>query len=76
MKGDATVDVRGIGVIRRIAKVKKVAKTVERGKIIEVISDDPRMPQLAEKMAKKIGGIEVVRVDKTDGEYHGYFRRI
>ena len=55
---------------------REESEILDVGDIIEVISDDPRMPKVAPKMAESIGTIECIDVKEEGGLYHGYFRRI
>ena len=71
------VDVRGLSPPERQKIVREESENLKPGEIIEVISDDERMPKLAPKIAQAIGTIEHIDVKKKeDGLYHGYFRRI
>jgi len=70
------VDVRGLNPKERQKIVIKESRKLEIGDIIEVISDDERMPKLAPKMAEAIGFIEFIDLKKEEGLYHGYFKRI
>ena len=77
MKIKKVVDVRGLNPQERQKLVKEKSEKLEIGEIIEVISDDERMPKLAPKIAEATGTIEYIDVKKEkDGLYHGYFKRI
>ena len=71
------INVIGKSVKERQQIVKEESKELKLGEVIEVITDDERMPKVAGKMAQMIGTIELIEViKKDDGFYHGYFRRI
>ena len=72
-----SVNTVGLDVKARQNLVREKALSLSANEVLEVVSDDPRMPQVAEHVAKALGIIEVIRVDREeDGLYHGYFRRI
>ena len=75
MEVKLTVDTRGLSPDARQRLVKEKASELNPGDIVEVISDDDRMPKLASHIAKVLGIIELINVVKEeDGLYHGYFR--
>ena len=76
MEVKKVVDVRGLNPKERQKIVMEESKKLETGEIIEVISDDERMPKLAPKMAEAMGNIEFINVKKENGLYHGYFKKI
>lgn len=71
-----TIDTRGLNPDVRQRLVKEKASGLNPGDVVEVISDDDRMPKVAYHIAKVLGIIELIDVvKKEDGLYHGYFKR-
>ncbi len=71
------VDVRGLNPAERQEKVRSTAIKLKSGEVIEIISDDPRMPQLAPKIVKALGGLEIIKVEEgKEGLFHTYLRKV
>ncbi|MCD6573619.1 MAG: sulfurtransferase TusA family protein [Thermoplasmata archaeon] len=69
MEVKKVVDVRGLNPKERQKIVMEESKKLETGEIIEVISDDERMPKFAPKIAEAMGNIEFINVKKENGLY-------
>ena len=71
------VDVRELNPAERQRKVKEESMGLKKEEIMEVVSDDPRMLQLASKIVKALGGLELIEVRKEeDSLFHAYIRKI
>jgi len=67
-----TIDVRNMpDVVDRPKKVSAELDKIESGEFAEIVSDDERMLQLADKMIKSIGKGELIKSWRgEDGFYH------
>ncbi len=53
------MDVSGLEPREGQEKVRKASMKLNSGEVMEIVSDDPRMPQLALKIVKALGGLEL-----------------
>jgi TusA-related sulfurtransferase len=70
------VDVRGLKPTERQMRVKKVSMEIAKGEVMKVVSDDPRMPQLASKIVKALGGLDLIKVEEKNGLFYAYLKKV
>ncbi len=70
------VDVRGLTPKERQEKVKKASLEMKNNEDMEIVSDDPRMLQLAPKIIEMIGGLKLVDVKQGEDKlFHTYVKK-
>lgn len=75
-KAGRLVDLRGIPLLKHPGIVAREVERSRPGDILEVITDDPRRPEMAPKMLGKIEGVEVLNVWQEGAVCHALVRKV
>lgn len=74
MKADLSIDTLGLYCPIPIVKTAKAISQLEPGQILEVISDDEGIKKDLPQWCKN-SGHELLGLEESDGEFHGYVRK-
>jgi TusA-related sulfurtransferase len=75
IEADVVVDCLGLFCPEPILRTRLAIDSAEVGQIIEVIADDPSAENDIKAWAKHTGH-EILKIDKVDGEFHFFIRKV
>jgi TusA-related sulfurtransferase len=72
---DRIVDCIGLFCPEPVLRTRNAIETVDIGKVIKVLADDPSSEEDIKAWAKHTGH-EILKIEKKDGEFHFYIKRV